>query len=190
MHRDQSLGADRRRQPRGLAFVEVPDDASGLPFGVTTVDRQEGNVRSERPDRGLHPLVVDRVPGVIDPDAVHLEHEPDEPDQPTGELLAEAVRIGHRDPVTGRNRANDDPVELVGLAGLDPEDALLRDPGLGNHLDDGRRHDERRARRCCRDRGGAGGIEMIDVLVRAEDEVDARCRGGRQRRLVPAALVR
>ena len=39
-------------------------------------------------------------------------------------------------------------------------------------------------------RGATAFLSRIDVLVRAEDEVDVRCRGGRQRRLVPAALVR
>jgi hypothetical protein len=157
---------------------------------VAAVDREERDVRTERLERRLHPLVVDRVARVVDPHAIHLQDEADEADQPAGELLSEPIGVVHRDAVTRPDRPHGDAGDLMGLARLDAQHALRRDPGLRDHVGDRCGNDERRSRGSLGDRRCALRVEVIEVFVAAEHDVDAVCRRRREGRLVPSALVR
>jgi hypothetical protein len=92
--------------------------------------------------------------------------------------------------VLRRNRLDRDAGELERRARLGADDALARDAGLGHHVDDRRRDDEHGPRRRGGDRGGARRVEVVDVLVRAEHEVDVLDPLRPQRALVRTTLPR
>ena len=190
VHRDQCLGPHVACQERGLPLVEVADESAGLPVGVAAVDREYRDVHADLAEPFRHPLVEDRVPGVIQPHAVGFQNEAEVAHQAVGELRAEGVSVGDLHAVARGNGVDPDAVDLDRLAGLRSDHAVLRDAEVGHHRDDRPRNDDARAGARRRERGDADRVEVIDVLVRAEDQVDARRRFGREHRLEPAALVR
>ena len=174
-----------RSEPRGLAVVEVADDAPALTLGVATVDREQRDVDAERLERRppcrrsgscrrrdrcarLRGRRRTRRSGRVRPDSV----------------LAEPVRVVHGHAVTRGNRAYRQAADVDRIAGLHPDDAIRRHARLGDHVDDGGRDDERRAGRGVRDGADAGHVQMVDVLVRAEHDVDADGLLRAQRRVV------
>ena len=190
MHGHQDAGVDPRAEPRGLAVVEVADDASSLPLGVSPVDGQQRDVDPERREQLLHAVEVDRVAGVVDPHAPEIDDEPDEADEPVRQRVAEPVRVIHRHAVTRGDRADRQAADVDRFAGLHPHHPIRRDARFRDHVDDRGRDHERGARRCGRDGPDAWHVQMIDVLVGAEHDVDAHGLLGRQRRVVEASVVR
>ena len=93
--------------------------------------------------------------------------------QATRKLTSERVGVGHPDAVARRDRMQRDAVEPYAFVGLSPEEALARHAHGGHRVDKRARHDEARARRGAGDRRKRDEIEMVVVLVRADDDVHA-----------------
>ena len=76
---------------------------------MTAVHREQRHVWSQSTHRRLHALEMDRVARVVDPYTPGVDHVAEESDRAARQLLAEPVRVVHRDAVTRRDGIDRNP---------------------------------------------------------------------------------
>ena len=174
VHRDEEVDAHLAREPRGLALVQVADDASGLALRIAAVDRQHRDVDPHV----AQPSSPCPRSGSCRPRGTGARRRrrrtkprnrispPDSScPNPYASSIVTPCRAG-----TGWIETRD--LEVV--ARLHADDPIRPHARLRHHVDDRRRNDEHGAGRGGRDRRRARRVEVVDVLVADQHEVDGR----------------
>ena len=172
MHRDRHGDGEIAGQPGCLLRRQVADDAARFPIGISTVDRQQRDVRTEIAHRSNDAVVRQRVPGVVEPHAVELDDVADEPRRHLV-LISEGVAVFDPDGMPGRYRRHHELAELHGRSDPTSRDAPVRDPRVDHERHERLGDHEPGVRACLGDERPRRKVEVVPVLVRREDGRDA-----------------
>src|SRR5439155_21045773 len=145
---------------------------------VATVDRQQRDIDTQLAQALAEPVVRNGVSSVVDRHPPSLEDEPEKSIEATGHLSSKRVRVGGVDAVHGRHGVDRDLADRRRTVGPHSDDALTRDAKSDHHVDDRLGHDYPCAWRARAKLGHRVLVEVVEVRVRARDDVEST-RGAR-----------
>jgi hypothetical protein len=166
VHRDGETGIDVTGESDCLLAVEIAREIEPVPEVVPAVDRQKGQIDSILPETLGLSVVSDRVAGVEKVDAVDAYH--------VAEIGIALLRVPIEFLVFGRNGMDaylSDSQIIVAFHRANPP---LVDPQVSHRIQRAFGHDKQSALRLCRNSRNALRIDMVGVVVRAEDDIVLR----------------
>jgi hypothetical protein len=182
VHWNEDPGSDSRRQRRGLAPVQVADDARPLATNVPAIGRKQRDVDPEWQELLDEPSPGDGVSGVVDGHSRKDENKAHEWRLAIrAEPIASRIRVTYLDSVPGMDNMEDNAAKVDPIARLHPVHAC---PGVSgfDEWSKGFRDDNDKVREPIEKGRQRGEIEVVTVLVSREQPADVVWETGDRRR--------